>query len=83
MKSTYKEKVDRTYSESLGMQSILAVDDFYSRKIRTEHTFESEVDKLSKRNISIIRNGDTLDVDLERFKVNGDLKFNPYINQMT
>ena len=81
MKSTYKEKVDRTYSESLGMQSILAVDDFYSRKLGTEHTFESEVDKLSKRNILIIRNGDTLDVDLERFKVNGDLKFNPYINQ--
>ena len=81
MKSTYKEKVDRTYSESLGMQSILAVDDFYSRKLGTEHTFESEVDKLSKRNILIIRNGDTLDVDLERFKVNGDLKYNPYINQ--
>ena len=81
MKSTYKEKVDRTYSESLGMQSILAVDDFYSRKLGTEHTFESEVDKLSKRNILIIRNGDTLDVDLERFKVNGDLRFNPYINQ--
>ena len=81
MKSTYKEKVDRTYSESLGMQSILAVDDFYSRKLGTEHTFENEVDKLSKRNISIIRKGDTLEVDLERFKVNGDLKFNPYINQ--
>ena len=81
MKSTYKEKVDRTYSESLGMQSILAVDDFYSRKLGTEHAFESEVDKLSKRNILIIRKGDTLDVDLERFKVNGDLRFNPYINQ--
>ena len=81
MKSTYKEKVDRTYSESLGMQSILAVDDFYSRKLGIEHTFENEVDKLSKRNISIIRKGDTLEVDLERFKVNGDLKFNPYINQ--
>ena len=81
MKSTYKEKVDRTYSESLGMQSILAVDDFYARKLGTEHAFESEVDKLSKRNILIIRKGDTLDVDLERFKVNGDLRFNPYINQ--
>ena len=81
MKSTYKEKVDRTYSESLGMQSILAVDDFYSRKLGTEHTFENEVDKLSKRNILIIRKGDTLEVDLERFKVNGDLKSNPYINQ--
>ena len=81
MKSTYKEKVDRTYSESLGMQSILAVDDFYSRKLGIDHTFENEVDKLSKRNISIIRKGDTLEVDLERFKVNGDLKFNPYINQ--
>ena len=80
MKSTYKEKVDKTYSESLGMQSILAVDDFYSRKLGTENTFENEIDKLSKRNILIIRKGDTLDVDLERFKVNGDLRFNPYIN---
>ena len=81
MKSTYKEKVDRTYSESLGMQSILAVDDFYSRKLGIEDVFESEVDKLSKRNILIIRKGDTLNVDLERFKVNGDLNFNPYIKQ--
>ena len=81
MKSTYKEKVDKTYSESLGMQSILAVDDFYSRKLGTENTFENEIDKLSKRNILIIRNGDTLNVDLEKFKVSGDLELNPYINQ--
>ena len=81
MKSTYKEKIDRTYSESLGMQSILAVDDFYSRKLGTENAFESEVDKLSKRNILIIRDGDTLNVDLEKFKVDGQLELNPYINQ--
>ena len=81
MKSTYKEKVDRTYSESLGMQSILAVDDFYSRKLGTENKFENEIDKLSRRNILIFRNGDTLNVDLEKFKVDGQLELNPYINQ--
>lgn len=81
MKSTYKEKVDRTYSESLGMQSILAVDDFYSRKLGTENKFESEIDKLSRRNILIFRDGDTLNVDLEKFKVEGSLDLNPYINQ--
>ncbi len=81
MKSSYKEKVDRTYSESLGMQSILAVDDFYSRKLGVENTFENEIDKLSKRNILILRLGDTLNVDLENFKVNGQLEHNPYINQ--
>ena len=80
-KSTYKEKVDRTYSESLGMQSILAVDDFYSRKLGTENKFESEIDKLSRRNISILRDADTLSIDLEKFKVEGNLELNPYINQ--
>lgn len=81
MKSTYREKIDRTYSESLGMQSILAVDDFYSRKLGVENKAESEINKLSKRNIFIIRDNDTLNVDLEKFKVNGHLELNPYINQ--
>ena len=63
------------------MQSILAVDDFYSRKLGVENKAESEINKLSKRNIFIIRNNDTLNVDLEKFKVNGHLEFNPYINQ--
>jgi len=80
-KSTFKEKIDRTYSESLGMQSILAVDDFYSRKLGTENELESEIELLSKRNILILRKGDTLNVDLERFKVNGSHELNPYINQ--
>ena len=80
-KSTYKQKVDRTYSESLGMQSILAVDDFYSRKLGTEDVPEYNIDILSKRNISIFRKDDTLNVDLEKFKVDGLLELNPYINQ--
>ena len=80
-KSIFKEKIDRTYSESLGMQSILAVDDFYSRKLGTENELESEIELLSKRNILILRKGDTLNVDLERFKVNGSHELNPYINQ--
>ena len=80
-KSIFKEKIDRTYSESLGMQSILAVDDFYSRKLGPENELESEIELLSKRNILILRKDDTLDVDLERFKVNGSHELNPYINQ--
>ena len=48
---------------------IYCIHDFYSRKLGTENSFESEVDKLSKRNILIIRKGDTLNVDLEKFKV--------------
>ena len=80
-KSTFKEKVDRTYSESLGMQSILAVDDFYSRKLGIENEFENEINKLSRRNISIFRRNDTLNVDLEKFKVEGLIESNPYINQ--
>ena len=79
--SSKKKQVNRSYSESLGMQSILAVDDFYSRKLGTDIEFESDFPKLSKRNIQIIRNRDTLHVDIEKFKVNGDVKYNPYVHQ--
>ena len=43
-----KKKINRSFSESLGMQSILAVDDFYSRKLGTDIEFESDFPKLSK-----------------------------------
>ena len=68
-KAVFKEKIDRTYSESLGMQSILAVDDFYSRKLGTEEDLEKDIDRLSKRNITIYRGDKTLLIDLEKFKV--------------
>ena len=80
-KAVFKEKIDRTYSESLGMQSILAVDDFYSRKLGTEEDLEKDIDRLSKRNIIIYRGDKTLLIDLEKFKVQGSDSLNPYIFQ--
>ena len=65
------------------MQSILAVDDFYSRKLGLENKAESEINKLSKRNIFIIRDNDTLNVDLEKFKVNGHLELTHTLIRMT
>ena len=37
--------------------------------------------QLSKRNIKLIRDGDTLNIDLTKFKVSGDDIHNPYIYQ--
>ena len=37
--------------------------------------------QLSKRNIKLIRDGDTLNVDLTKFKISGDDIHNPYICQ--
>ena len=80
-KAVFKEKIDRTYSESLGMQSILAVDDFYTRKLGLEENLENDVDRLSKRNITISRNNKNLLIDLTKFKVEGSDNLNPYISQ--
>ena len=37
--------------------------------------------QLSKRNIKLIRDGDTLNIDLTKFKISGDDIYNPYIHQ--
>ena len=70
------------YNETFGMRSRIAVDDFYKRKLGIDQAIEkSDIDLLSKRNIIILRGSESIEVDLEKFKVTGDVLYNPYIQQ--
>ena len=80
-KDTFKEKSEASYSETFGMRSRIAVDDFYQRKLGLSEVMENEIELLSKRNIKILRGNDTIYCDLEKFKVNGNTNFNPYLHQ--
>ena len=80
-KDTFKEKSEASYSETFGMRSRIAVDDFYERKLGLSEGLENEIELLSKRNIKILRGNDTIYCDLEKFKVNGNTNFNPYLHQ--
>ncbi len=80
-KSQFKKTIEKPYSESLGIKSLLAVDDLYSRKFGPEDNLETYIDSLSRRNISLIRNNKKISIDLEKFKVTGDLTLNPYVHQ--
>ncbi len=68
-------------SETFGMRSRIAVDDFYDRKLGMSDKQMLESDLLSNRNILIFRQSDTLKIDLEKFKVTGDENHNVYIRQ--
>ena len=70
-----------TYSETIGIQSRIAVDDLNRRKMGINQEEESQIDLLSRRNILILRGKKTISVDLEGFKVTGDALINPYIEQ--
>jgi len=72
---------NKSYSETIGIQSRIAVDDLYNRKMGTNFEDKNLFERLSKRNIIIIRKKDTIKVDLEKFKVSGDTLSNPYVNQ--
>ena len=63
------------------MRSRIAVDDFYNRKLGLQEEPENDLSHLSKRNIQIFRGKDTIKVDLEKFKVNGNQELNPYVQQ--
>ena len=63
------------------MRSRIAVDDFYQRKLGLSEAMENEIELLSRRNIKILRGNDTIYCDLEKFKVNGNTNYNPYIHQ--
>ena len=69
-------------NETFGMRSRIAVDDFYKRKLGIAQDIEkSDIDLLSKRNIIVLRGDKSIEVDLEKFKVTGDVLYNPYIQQ--
>ena len=69
-------------NETFGMRSRIAVDDFYKRKLGIAQDIEkSDIDLLSKRNIIVLRGEKSIEVDLEKFKVTGDVLYNPYIQQ--
>lgn len=80
-KNIYSQSNSKTYSETIGIQSRIAVDDLYKRKMGVYQEEDSQIQLLSKRNILIYRELDTLEVDIECFKVTGDISMNPYIEQ--
>ncbi len=80
-KSKFKQSIEKPYSESLGIKSLLAVDDLYSRKFGIENNIKFDIDSLSTRNILLLRRDDTMYIDLEKFKVTGNHQINPYVNQ--
>jgi len=80
-KEAIKVNKESSFSETFGMRSRIAVDDFYNRKLGLEEEPDNDLSHLSKRNIKIFRGKDTIKVDLEKFKVNGKQELNPYVQQ--
>ena len=80
-KNNYSQSNTKTHSETIGIQSRIAVDDLYKRKMGVSQEEDSQIQLLSKRNILIYRELDTLEVDIECFKVTGNISMNPYIEQ--
>ena len=80
-KNNYSQSNTKTHSETIGIQSRIAVDDLYKRKMGVYQEEDSQIQLLSKRNILIYRELDTLEVDIECFKVTGNISMNPYIEQ--
>ena len=80
-KEAIKVNKESSFSETFGMRSRIAVDDFYNRKLGLEEEPDNDLSHLSKRNIQIFRAKDTIKVDLEKFKVNGKQELNPYVQQ--
>ena len=80
-KEAIKVNKESSFSETFGMRSRIAVDDFYNRKLGLEEEPDNDLSHLSKRNIKIFRGKDTIKVDLEKFKVNGNQELNPYVQQ--
>ena len=80
-KEAIKVNKESSFSETFGMRSRIAVDDFYNRKLGLEEEPDNDLSHLSKRNILIFRGKDTIKVDLEKFKVNGHQELNPYVQQ--
>ena len=71
-------KAARTATQTEFNDQVL-VDNFYNRKLPPNERKVSL--SLSQRNIIILRGKDTIFVDLEKFKISGDLNLNPYIHQ--
>ena len=80
-KNNYFQSNSKTHSETIGIQSRIAVDDLYKRKMGVYQEEDSQIQLLSKRNILIYRELDTLEVDIECFKVTGNILMNPYVEQ--
>ena len=80
-KEAIKVNKESSFSETFGMRSRIAVDDFYNRKLGLEEEPDNDLSHLSKRNILVFRGKDTIKVDLEKFKVNGKQELNPYVQQ--
>ncbi|MDC0630501.1 SLBB domain-containing protein [Candidatus Marinimicrobia bacterium] len=80
-KNNYSQSNSKTHIETIGIQSRIAVDDLYKRKMGVYQEEDSQIQLLSKRNILIYRELDTLEVDIECFKVTGNISMNPYIEQ--
>ena len=80
-KEAIKVNKESSFSETFGMRSRIAVDDFYNRKLGLEEEPDNDLSHLSRRNIQIFRGKDTIKVDLEKFKVNGKQELNPYVQQ--
>ena len=81
-KETISSGRESIYNDTFGMRSRIAVDDFYNRKLGIDKELDkADIDLLSKRNIIVKRNDDSIMVDLEKFKVTGNELHNPYIKQ--
>ena len=80
-KNIENQSNSKSYSETIGIQSRIAVDDLYKRKMGVHEKEDLQIQLLSKRNILIFRDLDTIKVDIENFKVTGDISVNPYIEQ--
>ena len=80
-KEHIKTNKESSFSETFGMRARIAVDDFYERKLGIDENLENDIEKLSLRNILLLRDKDTIKVDLEKFKVTGNTLYNPYIHQ--
>ena len=80
-KNLENESNSKIYPETIGIQSRIALDDLYKRKIGVYQKEDLQIQLLSKRNIIIFRDLDTIKVDIESFKVTGDISMNPYIEQ--
>ena len=68
--------------EDIDKNQLKDSEDYKSKNEDYLNYIESDYNpQLSKRNIKLIRDGDTLNIDLTKFKISGDDIYNPYIHQ--
>jgi len=79
-----KEELDneseKNHKENSNYQNSYSIDELYNNRM-PENIDSRDFKQLSKRNIKIFRDSDTINIDLQRFQSFGDISQNPYINQ--